>query len=185
MDGRLLLGFINYFILALILVFGILSLLVRNQRKKLTYLFLMFLCSGILSYLFFAGVAFIIPGVVLIFFCILLFLFVFNQEFFGFGEKPVLKEFESARKRLFNTGLIANLVISLLFCLGLGYLLFLTTGGYYQGIEYVTEFKTANLTDIINDIGSNYIPAIFIIAGMLLISIIWFIGILKNRGSEN
>ncbi len=185
MDGRLLLGFINYFILALILVFGILALLVRNQRKKLTYLFLMFLCSGLLSYLFFAGVAFIIPGVVILFFCTLLFLFVFNQEFFGFWGKPVLKEIEPAAKRLINTGLIANLVISIFFCLGLGYLLFLTTGGYYQGIEYVAEFKTAGVADIINDIGSSYIPVVFIIAGMLLISIIWFIGILKNRGSEN
>jgi NADH:ubiquinone oxidoreductase subunit 6 (subunit J) len=182
---RPLFGFFNYFILALILVFGLLAVLVRNQSKKLTYLFLMFLCTGILSYLLFAGVAFMIPGAVLLLFNALLFLFVFNQEFFGFGVRPVLTEIESARKRVINTRLIANLVISIVFCLGLVYLLFLTTGDYYQGIEYVEDFKTAGVMDIIDDIGSNYIPVIFIIAGMLLISIIWFIGILKNRGSEH
>jgi hypothetical protein len=185
MDGRLLLGFINYFILALILVFGILALIVRSQRKKLTYLFLLFLCSGILSYLFFAGMAFIIPGIVLLFFCILLFLFVFNQEFFGFGKKLDAEKIEMESERGFTARLIVNLIISISFCLGIGYLLFIYTRGYYQGIEYVEEFRTAGIADIINDIGSNYIPLIFLVAGMLVMSIIWFIGILKNRGTEN
>ena len=185
MDGRLVLAFTNYFILSLILVFGLLALIVSNQRKRLTYLFLMFLCSGIVSYLFFAGVTFIIPGMVMLFFCVLLFLFVFNQEFFGFGGRHDTGDIERAKKGYFNREFIVNLVISILFCLGVGYLLFLSTRGYYSGVEYTEEFATASLADIINDIGSNYIPVIFLISVMLLVSIMWFIGILSNRSSEN
>jgi hypothetical protein len=185
MDGRLLLGFINYFILGFILVFGILALIVRNQRKKLAYLFLMFLCSSILSYLFFAGIAFIIPGIVLLFFCVLLFLFVFNQEFFGFGRKHDAEKIETEKKKNFNTVMILNLFISLMFCLGIGYLLFIHTRDYYRVVEYVEEFRTAGIADIISSTGSNYVPVVFLIAGMLVLSIIWFIGILKNRGSED
>jgi len=185
MDGRLAFSFINYFILALILVFGLLALIVGNQRKKLTYLFLMFLCSGIISYLFFAGMAFIIPGMVLLFFCVLLFLFVFNQEFFGFGKKQDHRKIDRAKRRDFTGKLTVNLIISVLFCLGMGYILFIYTRGYYQGIEYAEEFSTVSMADIINDIGANYISVIFLIVGMLTLSTIWFIGILKNRGSKN
>ncbi len=185
MDGRQVLGLINYFILVLILVNGSLALIVKNQRKKLTYLFLMFLCSGIISYLFFSGTAFVIPGMILLFFCVLLFLLVFNQEFFGFGKRRDNAEAGSEKVKGYNAILIPNLVISLLFCLGIGYLLFIYTLGFYQSIEYVKEFTAISMIKIIDNIGSNYIPVLFLFAGILTVSILWFIGILNNRGSEN
>jgi len=184
MDGKVILGSINYFVLGLILLFGILALSLRKQRKKLTFLFLLFFCSGIISYLFFSGIAFIIPGIIILFFCVLLFLFVFNQEFFTFKKKHGAAEKNIGRHR-FAAGILINIFISIIFCLGIAYLLFIYTRGYYLGVELASSFSIMGMSGITDDIGSNYIPVAFIIIGMLTVSVIWFIGILKNRGDKN
>jgi hypothetical protein len=181
MNGKLILGLINYFTLSLIFIFGLIAVLLKNQKKKLTFLFLMFLCCGIISYLFFAGVAFIIPGILVLFFYVFLFLFVSNQEFFGLGKQKVSGEAERIEKNNFNISIIINLLLAIFFCAGIGYLLFIYTGSYYQSFEFTGDLSTVTITDIINNVGSNYIPVIFLITGGLTVSIVWFIGIIKSK----
>ena len=188
MDGKLILGFLNYLFLALIFIFGLISLLVRDQRKKLTFLFLTLLSSGVLSYLFFAVTSFILPGIILIFFCMLLYMFIASQEFYGFGKPPI-----SADRRLLRSmkgleikpSLIINFLISLAVSAGAGVIFFNYTKGFLKGLLLVKSFKAAAMEDIINNIGANYIPAILIISVALFSSVFWFISILENRRAKN
>ncbi len=85
MNGKLLLGIINYFFMATIFLFALLSLVLRDQRKKLVFLFLMFLSFSILSFLFFTGATFIIVGILIICFLIPLYLNSFNEQFYNKG----------------------------------------------------------------------------------------------------
>jgi len=45
MDGKTMLGFLNYLTVGIVFILGIVSLLVADQKKKLTFLFLMFLAA--------------------------------------------------------------------------------------------------------------------------------------------
>jgi len=73
MNGKLTLEIINYSVLVLVFLFGLISLVLTNQMKKLIFLFLTFLAFGILCFLFLTGATFMLIAIVVIFFDILLF----------------------------------------------------------------------------------------------------------------
>lgn len=194
MDGKLILGSLNYLFLGLIIVFGLVSLLVRNQRKKLTFLFLALLSAGVLNYLFFAGIALILPGIILIFFYLLLYMSIASQEFYGFGKPSVLsgkilhkgKQTVQGRKGFrIEQSLLINFLLSLAVCAGAGAIFFIYNKDFLKGLQLVESFKAAATQDIINNIGANYIPAILIISLALFSSVFWFISILENRRTKN
>jgi hypothetical protein len=190
MDGKLILGFLNYLFFTIIFIFGIISLLVRDQRRKLTFLFLAFLSSGVLSYLFFAGIAFILPGIILIFFCLLLYMFIASQEFYGFGKPsvPVERHLKQGGPGLKGFGLkpplVINFLLSLAVSVGAGAIFFIYTRSFFKDLLLVKSFKVAAMEDIINNIGANYIPAVLLISIALFSSVFWFIGILGNRRAK-
>ncbi len=193
MDGKLILGFLNYLFLGLILVFGIISLLVGDQRKKLTFLFLSLLSAGVLSYLFFAGTALILPGIIMIFFYLLLYMFIASQEFFGFGKPfissdrhpgPGAKGGKAGKGFRIKPGLAVNFLLSLAVCVVAGVMFFIYNKEFLKEIQLVESFKSATTADIINNIGSNYIPAILVISVALFSSVFWFVSILENRRAK-
>lgn len=191
MDGKLILGFLNYLFFTLIFIFGLISLLARDQMRKLTFLFLALLSSGILSYLFFAGIAFILPGIILIFFCLLLYMFIASQEFYGFGKPFVPAEKHPQQGRPSTKGfglkppLVINFLLSLTVIAGAGVIFFIYTKSFFKDLLLVKSFKVAAMKDIINNIGSGYIPAILVISIALFSSVFWFISILENRRAKN
>jgi hypothetical protein len=191
MDGKLILGFLNYLFFTLIFIFGLISLLVRDQRRKLTFLFLALLSSGVLSYLFFAAIAFILPGIILIFFCLLLYMLIASQEFYGFGKPFVLAEKNSQQGRPGTKGfglkpaLVINFVLSLVVSVSAGVVFFIYSKDFLMGLPGVRSLKVAAMKDVINNIGANYIPAVLIISIALFSSVFWFISILENRRAKN
>jgi hypothetical protein len=189
MDGKLILGSLNYLFLGLIFVFGLISLLARNQRKKLTFLFLAILSTGISSYLFFAGIAFILPGIILIFFFLLLYMLIASQEFYGFGKPSILPDRHSKQGMhglgIKQPSLIINFLLSLAVSAGAGVIFFIYNKDFLKGLQLVESFKAAATGDIINNIGANYIPAILVISAALFSSVLWFASILEKRKAKN
>jgi hypothetical protein len=191
MDGKLILGFLNYLFFTLIFIFGLISLIVREQRRKLTFLFLALLSSGVLSYLFFAGIAFILPGIILIFFCLLLYMLIASQEFYGFGRPivPAEKLLHQGRLGLKGFGLklpvVINFLLSLALTAGAGIVFFIYTNSFFKDLLLVKSFKVAAMEDIINNIGANYIPAVLVLSIALFSSVFWFISILGSRRAKN
>jgi hypothetical protein len=191
MDGKLILGFLNYLFFTLIFIFGLISLIVRDQRRKLTFLFLALLSSGILSYLFFAGIAFILPGIILIFFCLLLYMFIASQEFYGFGKPSVLADKNPQQGRTAPKGfglklpVVISFLLSLAVTVGAGTIFFIYTKSFFKDLLLVKSFKVAAMEDIINNMGASYIPAILVLSIALFSSVFWFISILSNRRAKN
>jgi len=183
MDGKQILGFLNYLTVGIVFILGLVSLLLSDQKKKLTFLFLMFLAAGLMSFLFFAGLAFILPSISIIGFCIILYLFTQNQEFFSSG-KPGIKNTEGNRF-LKKNSIIIGLSVSVLIIGAFGYLFFIYNNNFFRNISIVASFNTATLTGIIKNISENYIPLIFIFVIVLFMSVIWFVAILKRESKKN
>ncbi len=184
MDGKIILGFLNYLTEGIVFILGLLSLLVFGQKKKLTFLFLMFLAAGLMSFLFFAGFAFVLPSISIMGFCIILNLFIQNQEFFS-SENSRPDSYNGYESKPKKNVIILYIVVSVLFTAGLGFLFFVYNDDFFKNISIVASFNTATLFGIIQNISENYAPLIFIFIIMLFMSIIWFIAIIKKESKKN
>jgi hypothetical protein len=184
MNGKLLLGIINYFIMATIFLFALLSLVLRDQRKKLVFLFLMFLSFSILSFLFFTGATFIIVGILIICFLIPLYLNSFNEQFYNKGiyENIKLKLGSDENKKVKRC---INLALSIIFCSGVGYLFYHYTLKYISNYKQVASIAIISFTSVVSEIGNNYSAVIMILVLILVITILWFISILERSNDSN
>jgi hypothetical protein len=186
MNGKLTLEIINYSVLALVFLFGLISLVLTNQIKKLIFLFLTFLAFGILCFLFLTGTTFMLIAIIVIFFNILLFLYVQDIERFSKrgnyiseSELPVGKlGLKKDWKR------VTNLTLSILSCLGIGYIFFKYSLNFFNSYKQTGNYTTSRIAEIVANIGSNYWPALILISSILIVSVLWFISIFKN-GEEN
>ena len=186
MNGKLTLEIINYSVLALVFLFGLISLVLTNQMKKLIFLFLTFLAFGILCFLFLTGATFMLIAIIVIFFNILLFLYVQDMEHFSKrgdyiseSELPVGK---IGRKKDWKR--ITNLTLSILSCVGIGYIFYEYSLKFFKSYTQTGNYTTSRIAEIVANIGSNYGPTLLFTLSILIVSIIWFISILKN-GDEN
>jgi hypothetical protein len=184
MDGKIILGFLNYLTVGIVFILGLVSLLIAGQKKKLTFLFLMFLATGLMSFLFFAGLAFVLPSISIVGFCIILNLFIQNQEFFSSGNS-MQNSSNGYESKLKKNVIMLNLFVSVLFTAGLGFLFFVYNDDFFKNISTVTSFNTATLFGVIQNISENYIPLIFIFIIVLFMSVIWFVAILKKESKKN
>ena len=182
MNGKLTLEIINYSILALIFLFGLISLVLTNQIKKIIFFFLTFLAFGILCFLFLTGATFMLIAIIVIFFNILLFLYVQDIEHFSKrvyyingSELPVEKiGWEKDWKR------ITNLTLSILSCAGIGYIFFKYSLNFFKSYKQTGNYTSSRIAEIVANIGSNYWPTLLLTLSLLIVSIIWFISIFKN-----
>jgi hypothetical protein len=189
MNGKLLLGIIDYFFMATIFLFALLSLVLRDQRKKLVFLFLMFLSFSVLSFLFFTGATFIIVGILIICFLIPLYLNSFNEQFYnkGIHENMKLKLDSDENKKIKNKKIkrYINLALSVIFCSGAGYLFYHYTLKYISNYKQVTSIVIISFKSVVLEIGNNYSAIIMILVLILVITILWFISILERSNDSN
>jgi hypothetical protein len=189
MNGKLLLEIINYFFMVTIFLFALLSLVLRDQRRKLVFLFLMFLSFSILSFLFFTGATFIIVGILIICFLIPLYLNSFNEKFYNKGiyENMKLKLDSDEYKKINNKKIkrYINLALSIIFCGGAGYLFYHYTLKYISNYKQVASIAIISFTSVVSEIGNNYSAVIMILVLILVITILWFISILERSNDSN
>jgi hypothetical protein len=145
----------------------------------------MLLCAGIASFLFFAGLAFIVPATVLLLFCLILFLLINSQEYYSLGQHSYAENLFKKPAKGSVTGIILNIMISIFFPALFGYIFFKYTRDFYKNITLVENFNTSQMTAIIDDISSDYVPLMLVIICGLTVSIFWFIAILNFRRRKN
>jgi len=186
MNGKLTLEIINYSVLVMVFLFGLISLVLTSQMKKLIFLFLTFLAFGILCFLFLIGATFMLIAIIVIFFNILLFLYIQDIEHFSkrgnYISESVLPVGKLGRKKDWER--ITNLILSILSCVGIGYIFYKYSLNFFKSYKQTGNYTTSRITEIAANIGSNYWPTLLLTLSILIVSIIWFISILKN-GDEN
>ncbi|MBE3089341.1 MAG: hypothetical protein IMZ41_03565, partial [Actinobacteria bacterium] len=186
MDGKLTLEIINYSILVLVFLFGLISLVLTNQMKKLIFLFLTFLAFGILCFLFLTGATFMLIAIIVIFFNILLFLYVQDIEHFSkrgnYISESGLPVGKLGLKKDWKR--ITNLTLSILSCLGIGSIFYEYSLNFFKSYKQTGNYTTSRIAEIVANIGSNYWPVLILISLILIVSVLWFISILKNSDED-
>ena len=166
MNGKLTLEIINYSILVLVFLFGLISLVLTNQMKKLIFLFLTFLAFGILCFLFLTGATFMLIAIIVIFFNILLFLYVQDIEHFSkrgnYISESGLPVGKLGLKKDWKR--ITNLTLSILSCVGIGYIFYEYSLNFFKSYKQTGNYTTSRIAEIVANIGSNYWPALILIS---------------------
>ena len=187
MNGKLTLEIINYSVLALVFLFGLISLVLTNQMRKLIFLFLTFLAFGTLCFLFLTGATFMLIAIVVIFFNILLFLYVQDIEHFSkrgnYISETELTVGKIVQKKDWKR--VTNLTLSILSCAGIGYIFYKYSLNFFKNYKQTGNYTTSRITEIVANIGSNYWSTILLMLSILIVSIIWFISILKNSDEND
>lgn len=187
MNGKLTLEIINYSVLAMIFLFGLISLVLKNQMKKLIFLFLIFLTFGILCFLFLTGATIMLIAIIVLLFNILLFLYIQDIEHFSkrrdYADESVLPAGKTGRKK--NWRRITNLIFSILFCMGIGYIFYIYSLNFFKSYKQTGSYTTSRITEIVANISSYYWPTLLLIALILVVSVIWFASMFKNNENND
>lgn len=187
MDGKLTLEIINYVLLSLVFLFGLISLIFKNQIKKLIFLFMTFMTFGILAFLFLTGATFMLIAIIVIFFNIILFLYI--QDIERFNKKgalviePEIPAVKPERKK--NWKRIIGLIIAVISCAGIGYVFYEYSLNFFNNYEQTGNYTSSRILEIVAYISSNYSATLLLILSILIVTIIWFVAILKNGGSND
>jgi len=182
MNGKITLEIINYTVLMLIFLFGLISLVLTNHIKKLIFLFLIFLAFGILCFLFLTGATIMLIAMIIILFNILLLLYVQDIEHFSKRGDYISESELAAGKPGKKKGWkwIVNLIFSILFCTGTGYVFYAYSLNFFKSFKQTGNYTAPRITEIVAEISSNYWPTLLLIISILIVSVLWFISILRN-----
>ncbi len=194
-DNQLIITIIQYTGVFGLFLSGILALVINDKKKKLIFLFLMYVFAGILSFALYSGFTFFTAGFVFTFFFILLYIAVIQWEARrkrSHGQLEPEDGQTSKRDRQngrTTTKNVLNIVLPLLLCSGLGYLIFNSTYGYLAGTGNQSGDQPYNIsfTDpglVIKSIFSSYGPVVVILVSALFITFLWFIVIIKSRDRQ-
>ncbi len=187
-ESQKIIEMIQYIGFAGLMIPGIAVFFIPDLRKKITLLFILFVFTTILSFVFYSGIILFIASLAFMFVFILLFLL--TEQLFHLSSDPLLPSSDTGGS---HAGIIAvkiiNIIIPVLFCTGLGYLIYKLTGGYFPADNGVREISMNSIEEISGSIFARYSIGIFLIILAALISFIWFTVILmtgrKNKGEYN
>lgn len=176
-ESQKIIEIIQYIGFAGLMIPGIAVFFIPDLRKKITLLFILFVFTTILSFVFYSGILLFIAGLAFIFVFALLFLLT-EQLFYNSSGTPLPSSNTERSHAGTITVKIMNIVIPVLFCTGLGYLIYRLTGGYFPADNGVQEISITSIEEISGNIFTRYNISIFLIISAALISFIWFTVIL-------
>lgn len=154
-----------------LMICSLLSLFLANKKKKMLFLFLSFIFGGILYFVHYSGVLGFLIGIIMIFFFIMLYLLVFQLEFFGNDKGAGTdKKTDQPKKRE-----IITIITALLFCLAIGYFLYEYTSRFLRDAVINESILVTTLGDVSSQLSIDYGLVIIILAVSLFISSLWII----------
>lgn len=179
---------IQYISFAGLIISGIAVFFIPDLKRKIILIFLLFVSTMMVSFVFYSGILIFIASLSFIFIFILLHLLVVQLSPHGRGSPLTLSDTGENRSRIIAAR-IANIIIPVLICTGLGYLIYKLTGGYFPINDGVHEVSIIGMEEISGIIFARYNIIIFLLVSAVLISFIWFTVILiigrKNIGEYN
>jgi hypothetical protein len=167
---------ISYIGIIGLLISATLSIFVTYKRKKLLLLFLSFLFTGVLNFVYYSGVLFFVVGAIIVFFIFLLYLFVFQLEDFGDGEsRDITGALEDSTKNK-----VFNIIKSVLLCSAAGYFIYIYAYDFLDAAKTKSgsgDISIAGWNDISGQIFAEYGLILIIVAASLFLTFLWFVAI--------
>jgi len=180
---------IQYISFAGLIISGIAVFFIPDLKRKIILLFLLFVSTLMLSFVFYSGVLIFIASLSFIFVFVLLHLLSVKLSLHSRGSPLPTPDAGGNCSRIIAARIL-NIIIPVLLCTGLGYLIHkLIGGGYFSVDDGAHEVSIIGMEEISGIIFVKYNIIIFLLVTAVLISFIWFTIILmiwgKDKGDYN
>ena len=184
----------QYFILAAIMVFALLSLIIKGIGKKFVFLFLFILFVQVFDLTLYFGELFFLLFISMALFMLILFLYslqseaysseIVNDENIGKDDdtKTGISKRQSLRGKAINV--YSRFVMPVLFSASLIFLFVKFSGDYTAKFNAEKSIMLAGFVNIANDIFFNYGILVFIVILLIFILFLWVISILLIRKKQ-
>jgi len=166
---------------------GSIALFLSGHRRKMVFLFMVFVFTTIIAFVFYSGVLLFITGFAAIFVFTILYMLTVQLRITGegpgkdkIGPTGNPGKTETAKKKV-KILTILNIAIPVLFCGYLGYLVYINTHHYFKGKVSNVDISIISLGQIAEKLFSDYFPVLFVLIAGLLAATIWFTVILDFR----
>jgi len=181
MQSSIVINTMHYISISGIFIFSLLSLFMLENKKRMLFLFLVFLFSGTLSFSFYSGILFFAISLIAISFFVLFYLYAAHIEFYL--KEKLAAEKSMAIKDKF-AGKILRLVLPLIICLGIGYLFYKFAFDFFYGCIKNEAVPVMSLANAVKELQASYIAPVIILISILFISTLWFILIFDMSREE-
>jgi len=183
---------IQLIILISIAAFSLLSIILKDCRKKFIFIFMLFLFFGIFNLMLYYGLIFFILAIPIIIFLALFYLFNIQNEACRsmdlylnyYNDNPERKSApETTTGYRLRKADIPNLVFTLTLCAGI-FTAFLYNKEQIFKETIEKEIRIISLSNVSKEIFQNYSLIILLIALLIFILIIWVISIAKLKRKQ-
>jgi len=181
---------LQYFILSALIIFALLSLIIKNIKKKFILLALFVLFAQIYDFTLYYGDLFYLIFIPFILFLIIFYLFNLQSEIFILKYLSREKISENSdmqtvpEKNIFRkeiTEKVLRFIMPVLFCVGFIFLFIKFGGNYTAKFDLAKTITLINFSEIAKEIYLNYGILIFLVILLIFIMLLWIISIILIR----
>ena len=186
-ESQKIIEIIQYISFAGLVLSGVIALFLPGLRKKMVFIFLMFIFTTIISFVLYSGILIFITGFAAIFVFIILYMIIaqlrvsINSPGKGQSTNEGWSVEENAVKKKRKTSAVLGIILPILFSGYLGYRIYVSTHSYFVEADGVSNISIASLDRISELLFSEYLLAVLILIASLLAATIWFTVMLDFR----
>ena len=194
---------LQYFILSAVVIFAVLSLLIKNTKEKFIFLFLFILFAQIFDFTLYYGELFYLFFIPIILFLVIFYLYNIGIEkeiLVINNEKKYLNNIKQDDNKYKNKGnghrgngsylfkeklkKIYIFITPVLFCVGFIFLFFKFSSNYTAKFNMEKNITLINFSQIAEEIYINYEIIIFLIVLLIFILFLWIISLISIRKKD-
>ena len=193
-ESQIIIEILQYISFTGLVLSGFIALFLPGLRRKMVLIFIMFIFTTIISFVFYSGILLFVTGFAAIFVFIILYMIIAQLRISGKdpGGDYRIADGRSWRKDAFEKKIKASavfgLILPILFSGYLGYQIYISTRPYFVKIDGGSDISIVGLDRISELLFSEYLLVVLILIASLLAAIIWFTVILdfrKDRQKES
>lgn len=185
--SQIIIEIIQYISFTGLVLSGLIALFLPGYRKKMILLFMVFVFTIIIAFVFYSGILLFVTGFAAIFVFTILYMLAAQLCFTGngtgknyIGPMDRTGKAKTVKKKV-KTSSVLNIAIPVFFCGYLGYLVYDNTHSYFEKVGITADISIINLGQISEELFSEQFPVLLILIAAVLAVTIWFTLILDFR----
>ena len=193
-ESQKIIEIIQYISFVGLVLSGLIALFLPGLRRKMVLIFIMFIFTTIISFVFYSGMLLFITGFAAIFVFIILYMIIAQLRMSGKGPggddsaTGGWSDGEDTVKKKIKASTFLSIILPILFSGYLGYQIYIGTRSYFAEADGGADISIASLDRISKLLFSEYLPVVLVLITALIAATIWFTVILdfrKDRQKES
>jgi|GEM_PF-1325359 len=186
-ESKIIIEITQYISFAGLVLSGLAALFLPGPKRKIVFIFIMFIFTTTISFVFYSGILLFITGFAAIFVFIILHMIIAqlrmsrNDPEGNYGATDERPGGEDAVKKKIKASAIPGIILPVLFSGYLGYQIYLSTRPCFMGADSGSDISIVSPDRISELLFSEYLPAALILIAALAAITIWFTVMLDFR----